>query len=131
MADSGIFICIGIALAAAFTAVFLKECRLPALSLLAAVAGGAVIFLRLLPSLSALMDSYSALSELGGVNQHYFGLIMKIIGVAYVCEFAGQICRDAGQGAIALKLELVGKVAILLLSLPVLTSVVQTVWGLF
>ena len=131
MTDTGIFVYIGIALAAALTALFLKESKLNALAMLAALAGGAVILFKLLPSLSTLLDGYSALGEAGGVSQYYFSLIMKIIGVAYICEFASQVCRDAAQGAAALKLELAGKVAILLLSMPVLSSIIQTVWELF
>ena len=88
------------------------------------------MLIKLLPSLSALLESYGELGELGGVSSYYFGLIMKIIGIAYICEFAAQICKDASQGAAALKLELAGKVAILLLSMPVLSSVIQTVWEL-
>lgn len=130
MTDTGIFVCVAIAMTAAVTAVFLKESRLPVLSLLTMVAAGIIILLRLLPSIGDLLSGYEALSEMGGVSKYYFSLLMKIIGVAYICEFAAQICRDASQGAAALKMELAGKIAILLLSLPVLTSILQTVWRL-
>ena len=130
MTDTGIFTYIGIALVAVLTAVFLKESKLNSLALLAALAGGTIILIKLAPSLSTLFQGYEALGSMGGANEYYFRLLLKIIGVAYICEFAAQVCRDASQGAAALKLELAGKVAILILSLPVLSSIVQTVWGL-
>lgn len=130
MTSGSIFIYIGIALITALTAIFLKESRLGALSLLAVIAGGTIILIRLLPFLSNLVEGYEALSQTSGVGSYYFGLILKIIGIAYICEFCAQICRDTSQSAVALKVELAAKVAILILALPVLSTIVKTVMEL-
>lgn len=86
-----------------------------------------LIFLRLLPSLSLLFDSFSTLSERAGVSSDYLSLLLKIIGLAYLAEFGAQLCRDAGEGAAALKIEFAAKITILLLALPLIASVIQAV----
>ena len=51
-------------------------------------------------------------------------LILKIISIAYICQFSSQICKDAGENAIAEKVELAGKILILFSSVPVITAFV-------
>ena len=53
--------------------------------------------------------------------------ILKIIGIAYIAEFGAQITKDAGQGAIASKIELGGKVLILSMAIPILTVIIETI----
>ena len=127
MTSGDIFISIAIAVITALIVLFLKESRLSGLALIAAIAGGAIILIRLFPALATLLDGYTALGSISGISSYYFGLILKIIGIAYICEFGAQLCRDAAQGAIALKIELAAKIAILIISLPVLTSIVNAV----
>lgn len=127
MTSGDVFVSIAIAIITALIVLFLKESRLSGLSLIAAIAGGAIIIIRLLPALSTLLEGYTALGSISGISSYYFGLILKIIGIAYICEFGAQLCRDASQGAIALKIELAAKIAILILALPVLSSIVNAV----
>jgi len=53
----------------------------------------------------------------------YMETILKIIGVAYIAEFGAQICRDAGEGAIASKVEFAAKVIVIVLAIPVIAAV--------
>ncbi|MBM7681587.1 stage III sporulation protein AD [Pullulanibacillus pueri] len=68
------------------------------------------------------------------VNAHldlvYVKTILKIIGVAYIAEFGVQIARDAGQGALASKIELAGKILILVMAIPIITAIIKAVLGL-
>jgi stage III sporulation protein AD len=57
----------------------------------------------------------------------YVETIVKIIGIAYIAEFGAQITKDAGQGAIASKIELGGKVLILSMAIPILTVIIETI----
>lgn len=127
MTSANVITTIGIALITAIIALFLKESRLKTLSLVVTFSGGAIVLIRLIPALSTILDSYGAIGEASGINTYYFALIMKIIGIAYICEFGAQLCRDAAQGALAFKIEMAAKIAILILALPVLSSIVQTV----
>ena len=61
------------------------------------------------------------------VNLVYVETILKIIGIAYIAEFAAQISKDAGQGAIASKIELGGKMLILAMAIPILTVMIETI----
>ncbi len=61
------------------------------------------------------------------VNLIYVETILKIIGIAYIAEFAAQITKDAGQGAIASKIELAGKILILAMAIPILTVMIETI----
>lgn len=58
-------------------------------------------------------------------------LLLKIIGVSYLAEFGSELCRDAGQSAIAGQIELAGKLVILSISLPVILSVFEEIVRLF
>jgi len=54
-------------------------------------------------------------------------LILKVIGIAYIAEFGAQVCRDAGEGAVAAKVELAGKALVLLLALPIVYAILDFV----
>lgn len=64
------------------------------------------------------------------VNMMYLETILKIIGIAYIAEFASQITKDAGQGALASKIELGGKILILAMAIPILTIIIETIISL-
>ena len=57
-------------------------------------------------------------------------IILKITGIAYIVEFGKNICIDAGQSAIATKLEMAGKVIVVVLSLPLMNSLISVLSGL-
>ncbi|MBX6352919.1 MAG: stage III sporulation protein AD [Thermoflavifilum sp.] len=92
--------------------------------LLGLVAG----ILLLIPVITNITTVISALSDLANAVQLDHGLmatVLKIIGLAYVIEFAAQVARDAQEGALASKIELAGKVGIVILAIPIITDVVQ------
>ncbi len=53
--------------------------------------------------------------------------ILKIIGIAYIAEFGAQVTRDAGQDSIASKIELAGKVLIMVMAIPIITVMIETI----
>jgi len=122
--------CCAAALITAFSCLFLRESRLTALALLAALAGGALILLRILPHLQLLFAAFRAFAADCGLEGYYFTLVLKCIGIAYLAEFTAELCRDAAQGALALKVQLAGKLSVLLLALPLLAAGTATVAGL-
>ena len=68
-----------------------------------------IIFLFLITKIAEIISLLERLAVEGGINLIYLKTILKIIGIAYIAEFGAQITRDAGQGAIASKIELAGK----------------------
>ena len=68
-----------------------------------------------------LYDIEEIVSECG-VDIKYFTVCIKALGLSYVSQFAAEILRDGGEGAIASKVEAAGKISILLLTMPVIMS---------
>ena len=85
-----------------------------------------LIFFYACEYLGRMKDSVMALGsvlEEGG----YLGILFKIIGITYLSEFCAGLCRDAGYQSIASQVELFGKVTILLVGMPVVLSLVDTI----
>ena len=70
------------------------------------------------------LEEYAARAE---IRPMYFTAVLKITGIAYITEFGAEICRDAGEGAIAAKIEMAGKVIIVVLAIPVISSLIDLV----
>ncbi|WP_141770487.1 stage III sporulation protein AD [Bacillus sp. MUM 116] len=117
---------IGLALVATFLALILKEQK-PNFAFLLIVFVGCTIFLFLVDKIYEIIHMLEKLAVNANVNLVYVETILKIIGIAYIAEFASQITRDAGQGAIASKIELAGKILILAMAIPILTVMIETI----
>ena len=68
-----------------------------------------------------------SLANKTNINYDFILLLLKITGIAILTEFAVSICKDSGETAIANKVDFGGKVLILSMSVPILTSLVQIV----
>ncbi len=115
-------------LTAAFI-IFLKETR-PEMAVILSLALGILIFLSLLTYISDILRALEELTLKADVNIVYLNTLLRIMGIAYIAEFSAQICRDAGEGATASKIEFAGKVFILVLALPLIMVVLETIMGL-
>lgn len=102
----------------------------PQISLMIALATGILIFLMLVTPLGEIFALLRQVAEKAGVSSDYFAIILKVIGIAYLAQFGAQVCSDAGEGAIAAKIELAGKVMIMGVSVPVLSGLLDIVMGL-
>ena len=89
------------------------------------VALATVILFFTLDTLETAISQISLITEKSGVDTRYFTAVMKVVGVAYITQFGAEILRDGGEGAIALKVELAGKVFILGLTLPIVTEFLE------
>lgn len=91
---------------------------------------GCVIFLFLIDQVYEIIRMLEKIALNANVNMVYVETILKIIGIAYIAEFGAQITKDAGQGAIASKIELGGKILILAMAIPILTVIIETIISL-
>ncbi|MFP5113545.1 stage III sporulation protein AD [Bacillaceae bacterium C204] len=117
---------VGIALVATFLALIVKEQK-PNIAFLLIVFVGCVIFLFLIDKIYEIIHMLEKLAVNAKVNMVYIETILKIIGIAYIAEFAAQITKDAGQGALSSKIELAGKIIILAMAIPILTVLIETI----
>jgi stage III sporulation protein AD len=61
------------------------------------------------------------------INSYFLGIILKITGIAILTEFAVSICQDSGESAIANKVDIGGKVMIITISLPIISTLLETI----
>lgn len=120
----GILQVVGFALIATVLAVTLRRDK-PELGLLVGVAAGTVIFLAMIGRIGAVISVFSGIAGRAGLNLIYLNTILKIVGVAYIADFGAQVCRDAGEGALAVKVEFAAKVLILVLALPIIVGLLD------
>lgn len=115
-----------IALSGTLLAVILRQ-KSPALAALVALAATAVMAGMLLDSFRVIFDGFSALIESGGIAPEYYKSIIKVIGVAYFTEITAGLCRDAGESAIAAKLEIAGRLGVMALTVPIVARLMTVI----
>ena len=74
-----------------------------------------------------LMEGLEVLEAYFDSSGYYIKLIMKMIGITYLCEFGIQVCKDAGQGAVATQVEMLGKVLVLVTGLPIIFAIIEQI----
>lgn len=114
----------GIGICGAVLCILLRQVR-PELSMLLGILTGTMLFLGVSSELGTILGTLEDLAVKANLDFLYFPLILKTVGIATVGEFAGAVCRDAKEDAIALKITFGAKVLILLTALPVMTALVN------
>ncbi len=120
---------IALGLVGTIFAVLLKK-ENPQMAMLVTAMTSILIFGMVCTPLGNLIAMLRTAAEEAGVSTHYFAVVLKVIGIAYLTQFSAQLCADAGEGAIAAKIELAGKILMMTAAAPVLTGLLETVMGL-
>ena len=107
-------------------ALFLKESK-PEYSVYLSFAVGICILGYAVEKLSYLFESIKKIQEFLPVDEKYVIVLLKMTGATYVGQFSSSICKDAGYAAIAGQIELFVKLYLMVLSLPVLLALVETI----
>jgi len=113
-------------LIATFLAITIKEIK-PSFAFLITVFVGTAIFVFLIDRIYTIIEMIQKVAINANVNTVYLKTILKIIGIAYIIEFASGIAKDAGQGSIASRIELAGKILILSMAVPILTVLIDMI----
>ena len=90
---------------------------------------GLLIFASLLGKISLIKEVLNEINSVAGADNDYWKTLWKILGITYAAEFSSAICKDARYQTIALQIEVFAKITILVLSLPVLSALLQTIRG--
>ena len=120
---------IGVAIMTTFSVLILKESH-PGIAALVSVAGGIIVLLMFVESLSGIIASITGIVNKTGIRSDVFSALLKIIGIGYITEFAAGTCKDAGNESMAQKVLLAGKVIILVLSLPIVNNLIDIIVGI-
>lgn len=109
--------------------VLLKEQR-GDIALILTIFSSLAIVLFAINKIGEVITLLDNLANNSGINKEYLVIIIKVTGIAYIVEFGKNICIDAGQTSIATKLEMAGKVIIVSLSIPIISSLFTVLVGL-
>lgn len=120
---------VGIALVVSIINVVLKQFR-KEIALQMTILTGAIIFTLILDKIQIIIDLLQSLADQANISSYYLVIVLKIVGVAYLAEFGAEICRDAGESALATKIEVAAKVGVLVLAIPIIVAILESVMGL-
>lgn len=90
------------------------------------IAAGSIIFFYVLSQISVVIDFLSEILDMVAMEEVYYLQLLKMLGIAYVAEFASSICKDAGHQSISGMIELFAKLSIVALSIPGLMFLIET-----
>lgn len=94
---------------------------------LISIAACMVLFGFSVTKLEIIFEGLHTIKDYLSVNQAYMGILLKVVGIAYISEFSANLCKDAGYLGIASQIEMFGKLSILAMSLPILTTLLTTI----
>ena len=86
-----------------------------------------LIFFSIFNYLEIIIETMQEVAAPNYLDNKYITTLLKMLGVTYVAEFASGICKDAGYQTIASQIEIFSKLTILVLSLPILVALLQTI----
>ncbi len=117
---------VGVAIISTTLCLVIKKDR-PEIAMFIGILTGIAILLAVIFKLNFIIESIQNLAERANIPSMYITLIIKLIGIAYLMEFAIQLCKDCGEGNIASKLEFGGKIIVMTMSFPILLSIVEMI----
>ncbi len=117
---------VGLGLVAALLAVILREYR-PEMAMQVSLVAGIMIIMLVIDRVVVTVNVISDMAVGAGINLIYLQTLLRIVGIAYLAEFGAQVCRDAGEGNIAARVEFAAKIVILVMAVPVIVAVMDKV----
>ncbi len=117
---------VGFGVIAAVSVLFVRQSR-PDIAHLLSIGAGVVIVVYVLGYLGMIIDVITDLALEAEINTVFLRTLLRVIGVSYLAEFGAQICRDAGENGIAAKVEFAGKIIILIMAVPILLAVFESI----
>ena len=88
---------------------------------------GIMVFLYIINHLRAVLTALQSLTSGANINFLFMDTLLKVVGIAYIAEFGAQICKDANEEMVASKIEFAGKVLILILAVPIILLVLESI----
>jgi len=120
---------VGIALIVAIIGVMLRRYN-QEYSIILSIAAGVIILFEILANITPAIRQINTLLSSTGLSAGYAAILFKSLGICFLTQFSADSCRDAGESSLASKVELAGKIAIVVLSLPLFESIASTAVGL-
>lgn len=106
--------------------IIVKEVQ-PNIALILVLVASIIIFFQLIEQIRTVITFIESLATRASIEAYYLSTIFKIIGIAYIVEISANITKDSGLTSLASKIELAGKIFILLLALPIMQAVIEII----
>ncbi len=117
---------IGIGLVALIIIILLKQYK-PEFAIYISLLAGVLILLLVMDQLTQVISLLQSLASKASINSTFLAILLKITGIAFLAEFAVSVCKDAGEGAIASKIEIGSKIIIIAMSIPIISSLLEII----
>ncbi len=99
----------------------------PEFALMISIFAGVIILAYCFQGISTVITLLTDLSDKININTKFLTILLKMTGIAYLVEFISSTCRDAGETAIASKVELAGRILIVTMSIPILSALLEMI----
>ena len=100
----------------------------PEYALLIGFALSVLVFSYVLGLTGQLLEEFAGLQQYLGDAKGYLGILVKVVGITYLCEFSAGICKDAGFAVVSDQIEILGKLSVLFAGLPILLTVIRQIY---
>lgn len=117
---------VGIALIALVIIIMLKQYR-PEYAIFISILTGILILILVMDRLTGIINLIQSIEDKFSINTQFIALLIKITGIAFLSEFAVNICKDSGEAAIASKIEIGSKIIIISMSIPIISSLLEII----
>lgn len=85
------------------------------------------VLLYIINRIGFIFDYLSRIMDDIGLEEGYFQILIKIIGISYLCEFTSNICKESGFLSVAGQIEIGGKLTMMFMSMPILMAIIETI----
>ena len=96
-------------------------------SVLLVLCSSVVFFFFAFSAIKTVFDYLMTICATYGIDSVYYEILFKTLGISYICEFASALCKDSGESAVSVKIDLAGKLTVILLTLPMFKSFIETI----
>lgn len=97
------------------------------LNTLLTLTAGALILLIIIEPLKEIIDFLIEIADKGNIDTVYIGIVVKILAIAYITSFSSALCKDANADSLAAQIDFSGKIMILVLAIPILMAVLNSI----
>lgn len=117
---------VGIAVAAAGTAILLKQYK-PEYAFGVSIIAGVIFLLFVVTKIGSVADEITSFITTSGIASEHYGIVLRCLGICLLTNAAAETCKDCGQSSIASKVVIAGKAIILVLAFPLFTELMNIV----
>ena len=94
------------------------------------IVGCVIIFFYSVSGIIKVVEILKKIINDTGINDEQIIILLKIMGISYIAEFVSDIAKDSGYSALSNQIQIYGKITILVVSVPILESLINSINGL-